>query len=200
MTQLKLRRASYWLEQGPRRQKLTLIARFKTHIFRVLKREEGTAAIEFVICIPVIMTIFIASIESGVLMTRYIMLERSVDMVMRNLRLGEYPNPTSEFLKARICERAVVMQHCEDNITIALEPISTTTWAFPPRNAGCVDRANNISPSVTYNPGSAHEIMMVRVCVTQDAMFPTTGIGLNLPKDPSGGYGLIATSAFVNEP
>jgi Flp pilus assembly protein TadG len=200
MTQLNLKKAGLLPERGPRLIKLKLLARFKTHIFRVLKREEGTAAIEFVICIPVIMTIFIASIESGVLMTRYIMLERSVDMVMRNLRLGEYPNPTSEFLKARICERAVVLQNCEDNITIALEPISTTSWAFPARNAGCVDRANNISPSVTYNPGSAHEIMMVRVCVTQDAMFPTTGIGLNLPKDPSGGYGLIATSAFVNEP
>jgi hypothetical protein len=42
--------------------------------------------------------------------------------------------------------------------------------------------------------------MLVRVCVTQDAMFPTTGIGLHLPKDAKGGYGLVAVSAFVTEP
>jgi hypothetical protein len=42
--------------------------------------------------------------------------------------------------------------------------------------------------------------MLVRVCVVQDAMFPTTGIGLGLPKDGQGGYGLISTTAFVTEP
>jgi Flp pilus assembly protein TadG len=167
---------------------------------RVLSSEEGTATIDFVLCIPVIMMIFIASIESGVLMTRYLLLERSVDIVMRNLRLGEYPNPTSAFLKTEICKRSTILDDCEANITIALEPINETTWVFPARAAGCVDRSKNISPALTYNPGAAHEIVMVRVCVVQDAVFPTTGFGLNLPKDAKGGYGLITTSAFVNEP
>jgi hypothetical protein len=31
-------------------------------------------------------------------------------------------------------------------------------------------------------------------------MFPATGLGVHLPRDASGGYALIATSAFVNEP
>jgi hypothetical protein len=180
--------------------KQSWLARLVSPLRRALKRDEGTATVDFVICIPVIMTIFIASIESGVLMTRYIMLERSVDIVMRNLRLGEYPDPTSAFLKTEICSRSTILEDCEANITIALEPVSQTTWVFPERNAGCVDRDANISPSLTYDTGAAHEIMLVRVCVIQDAMFPTTGIGLNLPTDGQGGYGLTAMSAFVNEP
>ncbi|MGO4907662.1 TadE/TadG family type IV pilus assembly protein [Pseudorhodobacter sp. W20_MBD10_FR17] len=188
MTQLNITKNRSWM------------ARLTAPMRRVFASEEGTATIDFVLCIPVIMTIFIASIESGVLMTRFLLLERSVDIVMRNLRLGEYPNPTSDFLKAEICDRSTILEDCEANITIALEPIDQTTWAFPSREAGCVDRSNNISPALTYNPGAAHEIMMVRVCVIQDAVFPSTGIGLNLPKDAKGGYGLITTSAFVNEP
>lgn len=178
----------------------SLLKRLTAPLRRVLSSEEGTATIDFVLCIPVIMMIFIASIESGVMMTRYVLLERSVDIVMRNLRLGEYTAPTAAFLKTEICDRSTILSDCEANITIALEPIDQTTWTFPSRSAGCVDRTNNISPSLTYNPGSAHEIVMVRVCVIQDAVFPTTSLGLNLPKDEKGGYGLITTSAFVNEP
>ena len=183
-----------------RQAKPSLLARLKGQISRVIRSESGTASLDFAICIPVIMAIFMASIESGMLMTRFILLEQSVDMVMRNLRLGQYPAPTVQLLKDEICRRTIIMEGCESNITIDLQPVSTTAWNFPPRNAGCVDRGAEVQPATTFNPGAAHQIMMVRVCVTQDAMFPTTGIGLNLPKDASGGYGLVAISAFVNEP
>ncbi len=42
--------------------------------------------------------------------------------------------------------------------------------------------------------------MMVRVCIVLEAMFPSTGIALNLPLDSDGGYGLVARTAFVAEP
>jgi hypothetical protein len=40
----------------------------------------------------------------------------------------------------------------------------------------------------------------MRVCILQDLIFPTTGIGLGLPQDASGGIGLITETAFVTEP
>lgn len=178
----------------------SLLGRFRNQLDRLAKSEKGTASLDFVICVPVIMAIFMASIESGMLMTRFILLEQSVDIVMRNLRLGQYPNATVQALKHEICSRTIVMSDCESNITIDLQPVSTTTWAFPSQELACVDRGTSIQPSTTFNVGAAHQIMMVRVCVIQDAIFPTTGLGLKLPKDAQGGYGLIATSAFVNEP
>jgi hypothetical protein len=48
--------------------------------------------------------------------------------------------------------------------------------------------------------GQQNDVMLVRVCVVQDAMFPTSGIGLGLPKDAQGGYGLVSVTAFVTEP
>jgi Flp pilus assembly protein TadG len=183
--------------EGP---KPSLRGWFRNHIKTLAQSEKGAASLEFVVCIPVIMAIFMASIESGVFMTRYVMLEQSVDKVMRNLRLGKYPNVTVADLKTAICDRSSILHNCASAITIDLQPISTTTWAFPTDSTTCVDRDAHITPSTTFNPGTEHQIMLVRVCVIQDAMFPTTGLGLNLAQDEQGGYALLAKSAFVNEP
>jgi len=162
--------------------------------------EAGTASLEFVIIVPVIMMIFMAAIESGAFMTRLIMLERSVDNVMRSLRLGQIQNPTADLLKSQICNGSVIMQDCAANITIDLQPVSTTTWGFPANSPECVNRDQNLTPATTFNPGAQHEIMMVRVCVIQEAIFPLVGLGLKLSRDESGGYALATTTAFVNEP
>jgi hypothetical protein len=171
---------------------------FKT--LRRFGREDGTAAVEFAMSVPILIAIFMASFESGYLMIRSIMLEQSLDMTMRELRLGHYPLPTAALLKTEICTRSVILKDCEDNISIEMRRINTTTWALPTDRIGCVDREEEISPAVIYEQGQQNDVMLVRVCVVQDAMFPTSGIGLGLPKDAMGGYGLTATSAFAIEP
>jgi Flp pilus assembly protein TadG len=181
-------------------RKPSLLGRFSTQVKSLIKSERGSSTVEFVLCVPVIMAIFMASLESGVFMTRYIVLEQSVDKVMRNLRLGKYPDVTLAELKTEICERSSMLSDCESSITVDLQPISTTSWAFPADSTACVDRDEHITPSTTFNPGAEHQVMLVRVCVIQNAIFPTTGMGLKLAQDDQGGYALLAKSAFVNEP
>jgi TadE-like protein len=164
------------------------------------REEHGTAAAEFALSLPLLVFIFMASFESGFLMIRSLMLEQSVDMTMRELRLGHYPLATADLLKAEICDRSVILTNCEDSINIEMRRINTTTWEFPTDQIGCVDREEEIVPAVIYEQGQQNDVMLVRVCVVQDAMFPTTGIGLGLPKDAKGGYGLVATTAFAIEP
>lgn len=164
-------------------------------------REDGTSTIEFVLILPAMMMVFTASFESGLLMTRHVMLEYAVDTTMRELRLNQIPNPTHALLKTEICKYTVVIKDCENVIKIELQPISTTTWNMPSTNAPCIDRAAPLNPvTSTFTPTNNQDIMLVRVCVVTDALFPTTGLGLQLPKDGNGGYRLIAQSAFVNEP
>lgn len=168
---------------------------------RFWRRDDGTATVEFVLTVPVLLMIFMASLESGLLMTRYISLERAVDMTVRNLRLGQYPNPTHDLLKREICGRSSVLVDCSNAIRIELVPVDTATWNLPTSRVGCVDRADeDIAPVIEVNPGQPNDLMLVRVCIVQDALFPTTGIGLRLPKDADGGYGLVALSSFANEP
>lgn len=173
---------------------------FLRRMTRRWRSEDGTASIEFVLTIPFLIAIFMASFESGLLMVRSILLEQSVDITMRELRLGHYTLPDAALLKEEICGRTVIFGDCEANIMIEMTRVSTTTWQMPSTGVQCMDRSEDVQPVTALQIGQQNDMMMVRVCVIQNAIFPTTGIGLGLPKDGEGGYGVVAVSAFVTEP
>ncbi len=170
------------------------------HIAGSLRREDGTASMEFVIVVPVILSIFMSSFESGLLMIREILLEQSVDMVMREMRLGHYPVVTDAVLKAQICNRSIIFPNCLNNIKIQLDRISTTTWAIPAPQSLCINSSTPIQPVLTLNAGAENDLMLVRVCVSLPAMFPGSGMVTSMSLDNNGNYRLVATSAFVVEP
>ena len=165
-----------------------------------MSREEGTASMEFVLMVPVFLTIFMASFESGLLMVRQILLDQSVDQSMRELRLGHMIDVTEATLRTQICSLTIVFANCEDNMMIELQRVSTSTWAIPGTPTACVNRDEAIQPVVALQIGQQNDVMLARVCVIQDAIFPTTGIGLGLSVDSAGGYALISRTAFVVEP
>lgn len=163
-------------------------------------REDGTASMEFVLVVPVILLIFMSSFESGLLMTREILLEQSVDMTMRELRLGHYPVVTDKVLEKEICSRTIIFPDCERNIAVELDRITTTTWAIPTDVTTCINDSAPVTPVVNLNAGQENDMMLVRVCVSLPAMFPGMGLALAVPLDTQGNYALLARSAFVVEP
>ena len=167
---------------------------------RRFRREDGTASVEFVMAVPVLMTIFMASFESGLLMTRTVMLEQAVDITMRELRLGHYVNPDAQLLKEEICKRTVIFNECDANIRIELIEVDKNTWALPTASTACINRDEEFQVPDTFMNQTEHDMMLMRVCVRQDLMFPTSGLGLKLATDSEGGFGLIAMAAFVIEP
>jgi hypothetical protein len=173
---------------------------FMKRLGRALRREEGTSTVEFVLCIPAFMAIFMMSFESGMFMTKSVLLDRAVDMTIRDLRLGHIANPTSAVLKTMICDRTIILSECDSSIMIELRPISQATWVMPTTSVTCINRDEAIQPVTTVDVGNNNEIMLVRVCVLVDALFPTVGLGEKLVKGAHGEIGLIAVSAFVNEP
>ena len=175
-----------------------------------LADERGTATIEFVILAPIVLTIFFASFESSFYMIRSVMLERSVDIVVREIRLGRLDNLTHRQLKQVICETSALVGSipvCMDSMSIWMQPINTATFAMvaPPRY--CVDRSQPINP--LFNPpttefrfGVDNEIMLMRICLKENPLFPTTivGAGLVAGGENDGSYALVTTTVFVNEP
>lgn len=172
--------------------------------------ERGTATIEFALLVPIILMIFFASFESSFYMIRKVMLERSVDIVVRDIRLGNLDSLTHRELKTLICETSALVANintCVDSMSIWMQPINTATFAMvaPPRY--CVDRAEPIDPLVSPPPeefrfGSDNEIMLMRICLKEEPMFPTTivGAGLVAGGEGDGNYALMTTTVFVNEP
>jgi hypothetical protein len=164
------------------------------------RRENGNSAIEFALLFPAFITLFLVVVETGVMMTRGVMLDRAVDMSMRSLRLGTLNPMTHDSLKTNICTNSVVIPDCENVLLLELRPISTTTWEPLTNDVTCVDRTEDIQPVLEFDAGASNEMMLVRVCAVFDPFFPTTGLAAQLNLDDSGAYALVSTSAYVNEP
>ena len=160
---------------------------FRSRLFRALRREDGTASIEFVIFIPVVVMIFMASIESGFYMAKHVMMERGLDIVMRDVRLGKVSLVSPATLRTKVCEATPILSDCESILMIEMQVVETASFSMPSEPTTCVMRGSSSQPAVTFTPGGSNEIMMVRVCAIQDPMFPTTGIGLQLRADSQGG-------------
>ncbi len=174
----------------------------KSRFFRWLRKEDGTASVEFVILFPALMFIFLSAFEVGIFLTRAVLLDRALDINMRALRLGTLDPPTYAELKRRVCEDTLIFQDCPNSVMIELVPISTTTWQFPAPKIQCVNREEELyDPEAgSFQFGVENQIMLVRACAILDPFFASTPLVMDLPLDSSGGYAVTAVSAFVNEP
>ncbi len=169
---------------------------------RLGRDEDGAATVEFVILFPIFMTIFLAAFESGLMMLRNVMLERSVDLAVRELRLGTPVPPDFDQFKETICARTYFVDNCNDVVQVELSPVDLTTWGPLDGAPRCIDVESTIDPfdQTEYSVGGNNELMLVRVCALFQPIFPTTGLGLAMRSDSAGNYAIVVTSAFVNEP
>lgn len=169
---------------------------------RFWRREDGTASVEFAILVPLLFTIFIATLETGLMMTRWVSLDRATDIMMRSLRLGLYQNPNAVMLRNEVCRNTFMIENCAENLVVDIREINRATFAMTAENAPCVLRDSNaiIQPVVEITPGQQNDLMLIRVCVTVDAMFPTSAYAVPIELDAQGGYALSVASVYVNEP
>lgn len=164
--------------------------------------ETANATVEFVMVAPMFFWLIFSVFESGWLMTRQMMLERGLDLMVRDLRIGLYgPSPDHDALKQSICAYSAVFDDCMNAVHLELAVLNRGSLGNAGNsNIGCVDRTGTITPVTSVAPGSRGDIMFVRACIVVDPLLPGTGLGASLSKDPSGGYAMVAFSAFMNEP
>lgn len=177
--------------QSPRR---TWLKRFKDN-------EAGSASIEFVIAVPLILSLLFSAVDFGVVMLRQVFLDKAVDIAVRDVRLGRVQTANFEEFRDSICANTFLIADCANSIAIEMRPIDTGTWAGLDQPAQCVNREQEISPMLSFQPGSnAQELMMIRVCAVADPFIQMTGMVMGMPTDPSGAYFHASRAAFVNEP
>ena len=180
-----------------------------TWLRRFLADETGTASIELLYVLVPTMLLFMGSFESSLFMIRHVMLERSVDIVVRDIRLGNLDGLTHAELKELICDTSALVHSVDDCVSamkIWMQPIDTANFLMVPPPRICVDNVQDIKPideptGTEFVYGSDNQIMLIRICLKEEPMFPTSALGASMIKDEAdGNYALITTTVFVNEP
>ena len=168
-------------------------------IRRFLRDRGGAAAIEFALVAPMLLALVFSTLEAGWTMVQTIMLDRALDMTVRELRIGKIANPTQASVRAHVCSGAMVLLDCEKNLALEFIPI-TSEASYPTDADRCINRAATIAPVLRFDAGGRSQTVFVRACFVVDPLTPGLGIGFALPKDNTGAFRIIAKSAFANEP
>ncbi|WP_323013066.1 TadE/TadG family type IV pilus assembly protein [Devosia sp.] len=168
--------------------------------FRGLWRNStGAAALEFAMIAPILIALILGTIETGWMMTQTMMLDRALDMTIREVRIGSFQNPTLERVRNRVCERAVVLADCQASLALEFLPIASKA-DYPTDSTRCMTRGSDPRPVLRFSIGNREQLVFVRACFIVAPITPMLAVLLSLPGDERGEHRLIAKSGFMNEP
>ncbi len=170
------------------------------YLRRFHKDESGQATVEFIFYFSFVALILAASIEVGIVNLRNAMMDRGLDLTVREIQLGTETPPTYAEIKAAVCRRAAIIPQCEANLRLELVETNARNFAQIPANADCQNAEEEVRPLRQFVYGKDNALMLIRACLKYKPIFPAFGVGDLLTKDDQGYAKLVATSAFVQEP
>lgn len=160
----------------------------------------GVAAIEFGVVGPVFLALVFGTFETGGLLVRSMTLDRALDKAVRVVRVkGGVTTISQAQFRDMVCDGLLMFSSgCKTNLTVEMTVVKSTA-GFPSASAPCVSRVAP-NPTVNYSSGSRSDMIYVRSCLLVDPMLPLIASGLGFPRNASGGFHVISTSGFMNEP
>ena len=170
------------------------------NIRRFGRDEDGNATVEFAVLFPFFIFMFCAAVELGMITFRHSMLERGLDLAVRDVRLTTGANFQHDDIKDMTCEYAGFLPDCDSQLHLEMQPLDMRNFSAPSRDARCMDITQVANPIRQFSNGQQNQLMVLRACYVFSPVFPLTGLGRHLDWDGSGNAWMIATSAFVQEP
>ncbi len=170
---------------------------------RLKKDESGTASVEFILVFPVFLSLMLMSIEIGYITLRHTMLERGLDIAVRQVRLGTGDPGNHAEIKEVICENAGFLLNCDNDLRLEMKPVDLRGYAAFETAAKCTDNSEPVDPAVLTHEfvfGGENDLMLLRACYKYKPFFPEGFLGKALTKDANGDAAIVTMTAFVQEP
>ncbi|WP_235851883.1 TadE/TadG family type IV pilus assembly protein [Litorivita pollutaquae] len=164
------------------------------------RREDGTATLEFAIMFPMFVFMLLSGVEIGMINFRHSLLERGLDMAVRDLRIGPTFAPSHGELKESVCTYAGFLPNCTNSLKLEMVQVDMRNYTSMPGDSDCTDKADEVSPVRNFKAGGANTTMVLRACFKFDPVFPLSGLGKDLATQDGGQAAMIATTAYVQEP
>lgn len=175
---------------SPRVPPINILRRFR-------RNRRGSAAVEFALVAPLFFGLLFAIIEMAMVFYASQVLETVTQDSARLIMTGQAQNAafTQAQFKNFVCSRLTVMFDCVNGVSIDVKSYN----AFASVNiADPIDAGKNFVPPNNYLPGTAGDIVVVRLFYKWPLY--VTGLGFNLANLGSNERLLTATAAFQNEP
>lgn len=173
------------------RGKLNLLLR------RFIRRDEGSAAIEFSLVVLPFLALMIAIIETAIVFFAGQTLETAVADSARLILTGQAQtgNFDQNAFKQQVCARIYALFDCANGIYVDVRKFTSfASVSFP----AVTDQNGNLVNNFVYQPGSACDIVVVRLLYQWPIYMQL--MGLNLVNMAGSNRLLTATAAFRNEP
>ncbi|WP_339641142.1 TadE family protein [Jannaschia helgolandensis] len=167
--------------------------------------ERGAASVEFVLLLPAFLMVFISSFEASIMLTRQVMLERAVDIVVRDIRLDTGSTVTQGQVRAKVCNRAKILPDCSENLVIEMTEIDQITYSTPDTDAPCVNQLTSIVPPSRFAANRTGRMILLRACYSVLPTLPLSvmagnrTLGSHLVNDEDGSFRMVTSNAFVVE-
>ncbi len=176
-----------------------MIGKLISRLARFRRKEDGSITVEFVIIFPAFMFLVLSGVELALVTLQQAMLDRAVDLTVREIRLGTGNNQSHDAIRDTICDHATFIKNCSANLRLEMIQQSAFAGIDIPATPDCTNNSEEVSPVREFQNGLANELMILRACAKIDPVFPTSTMGRTLADD-TGQIALTATTAFVQEP
>jgi len=162
------------------------------------KREKGgVAAIEFVmVALPFFLLLY-AIFDVALIFFASTTLENGLVAAARQIRTGQAQaaNMTAAQFRTLVCNEISMLLGCDARLGLDVRKYSGfSNVQFP----AALDDSGNMTGNLTFDPGTAGDVVVVRAFYTWPMLTPTVGMQF---ANMAGGHRLLeATIAFRNEP
>lgn len=166
-------------------------------IRRLLKRQDGNAAVEFGLVAAPFLALVFAILETAIVFFASQALETAVVDSARLIMTGQAQsqNFDAAAFKNAVCARIYGLFNCQSGVFVDVKTFtsfSNVTFSNP------VDANGNFQNNFSYQPGGPGSIVVVRLFYQYPVYVSL--LGLNLSNMSGGKRLLAATAAFRNEP
>ena len=155
--------------------------------------------------LPAFLMVFLPSFDASILLTRQVMLERAVDIVVRDIRLETPMTQTQRQLTSRICDRARILPDCRQNLLVEMPEIAAPLYKLPDADAPCVNQLMSIVPKAPLITERSGKMILLRACYSVEPVLPLAVLSVNrtlasnLVNADDGTVRMVTSTAFVVE-
>ncbi len=164
---------------------------------RFKRAKGGVAAIEFVmVALPFFLLLY-AIFDVALIFFASTTLENGLVAAARQIRTGQAQaaNMTAAQFRTLVCNEISMLLSCDARLGLDVRKYSGfSNVQFP----AALDDSGNMTGNLTFDPGTAGDVVVVRAFYTWPMLTPTVGMQF---ANMAGGHRLLeATIAFRNEP